>query len=174
MPIDFSNLAYLKSGTPRQQLAYWELTDLGIMEALVEYHPLLAGTIPLGIDLPESDLDVICECYDHPRFAESLQEAFGSYPDFEWYTCTIRSRTNTIARFQGQHFQIELFGQGTPSHQQYAYQHMLVEYRILAQQGPEFAQQVIALKATGMKTEPAFAQLLGLEGDPYEALLHYA
>ncbi|HRF37192.1 MAG TPA: DUF4269 domain-containing protein, partial [Saprospiraceae bacterium] len=54
---------------------------------------------------------------------------------------------------------------------QNAYRHLLIEARLLEERGPEFRQQIIELKQQGVKTEPAFARLLGLEGDAYEALL---
>ena len=53
------------------------------------------------------------------------------------------------------------------------YLHMVIEYKILLQKGESFRQQVIALKQSGLKTEPAFAQLLGLPGNPYTALLEF-
>lgn len=48
---------------------------------------------------------------------------------------------------------------------------MLVEHQILAQKGKDFRAKIIDLKKMGIKTEPAFAQLLGLQGDPYKSLL---
>lgn len=48
---------------------------------------------------------------------------------------------------------------------------MLIEYKILEQQGEEFRKEILELKERGYKTEPAFALLLGLQGNPYEALL---
>lgn len=50
---------------------------------------------------------------------------------------------------------------------------MIKEYTILLEKGEEFRKQIIALKLRGIKTEPAFADLLGLEGDPYKAILDY-
>uniref|UniRef100_UPI00403F989C DUF4269 domain-containing protein n=1 Tax=Paenibacillus sp. FSL W8-0186 TaxID=2921709 RepID=UPI00403F989C len=38
---------------------------------------------------------------------------------------------------------------------------------------PHYRAAVIRLKEQGMKTEPAFAQVLGLVGDPYKELLIY-
>ncbi len=55
--------------------------------------------------------------------------------------------------------------------QQNAYKHMVVEDRILKRLGPVFRDNVRKLKSSGVKTEPAFARLLGLEGDPYQRLL---
>ena len=39
--------------------------------------------------------------------------------------------------------------------------------------GPAFKEQIRGLKRNGLKTEPAFAKLLGLNGDPYRAVLDY-
>ena len=48
---------------------------------------------------------------------------------------------------------------------------MLAEYKILNNKGLEFKNEIKELKAKGIKTEPAFAKLLGLKGDPYLELL---
>ena len=45
---------------------------------------------------------------------------------------------------------------------------------MLAMQYPELARQAAELKAGGMGTEEAWAQVLGLEGDPYDAMLDAA
>jgi hypothetical protein len=48
---------------------------------------------------------------------------------------------------------------------------MVVESRLLDILGPDFRNGIIALKKQGIKTEPAFARMLGLSGDPYRAVL---
>jgi len=48
---------------------------------------------------------------------------------------------------------------------------MIIEYRILLEKGEDFRKQLIELKRQGLKTEPAFALLLGLESNPYTELL---
>jgi hypothetical protein len=48
---------------------------------------------------------------------------------------------------------------------------MIIEHRVLIEKGEKFRQEIIKLKRQGLKTEPAFAKLLGLDGNPYEALL---
>ena len=48
---------------------------------------------------------------------------------------------------------------------------MIIERNILEEKGFEFKQKVKDLKSSGIKTEPAFEKLLGLEGDPYIELL---
>ncbi len=49
---------------------------------------------------------------------------------------------------------------------------MMFEYRILQEKGEDFKNEIIALKRQGIKTEPAFGILLGLE-NPYEDLLKF-
>lgn len=168
---DFRNLDYLKSGNARQQEAYRVLTQYKLFEKLAPYQPLLAGTIPLDIDTPQSDLDIVCCWIDKGIFLKSVSEHFSAYPFFTLRKKTVGGIPSMIAGFEVDGFVVEIFGQPVPSHRQAAYRHMLIEHKLLLQHGEAFKQQVIQLKLQGCKTEPAFAQLLGLEGDPYEALL---
>ena len=50
---------------------------------------------------------------------------------------------------------------------------MIIENEILKEQGEEFRKKIIELKIQGYKTEPAFAKLLQLSGNPYEAILNF-
>jgi hypothetical protein len=67
-------------------------------------------------------------------------------------------------------FSIEIFGQNKPTIEQNAYRHMIAEYKILQEKGEDFKQKIIELKQKGIKTEPVFGMLLGLN-NPYEDLL---
>lgn len=169
--IKFLSIAYLNSGNFRQQLAYKELIDLEIMRKLTTYNPLLAGTIPIEIDISTSDLDIVCHCEDVHQFSEKLIDLFGEQEGFSIQTKLVNKEPTTIANFQGKHFPIELFGQAIPSQKQDAFRHMLIEHQILQEKDSTFTQKIIHLKKSGVKTEPAFAQLLGLKGNPYQALL---
>lgn len=169
----FFNINYLRSGTQRQQEAFKELTELGIFKKLKQYKPLLAGTIPIEIDLLNSDLDIICTCQDHISFTDKLIKKFGEHPNFKIKTKLIESITTTIATFDGNIFPIEIFGQNIDSVKQNAFQHMLIEHQILEQKGKKFKEKVITLKQNGLTTEQAFAHLLGLVGNPYKELLKY-
>ncbi|OBZ55281.1 alpha/beta hydrolase, partial [Bacillus cereus] len=46
----------------------------------------------------------------------------------------------------------------------------IVEHMLLMQH-PHIREEVIRLKEQGLKTEPAFAQVLNIDGDPYEELI---
>jgi GTP-dependent phosphoenolpyruvate carboxykinase len=48
---------------------------------------------------------------------------------------------------------------------------MVVEYKLLKRLGEPARETIIELKKSGYKTEPAFAKLLHIPGDPYEELL---
>ncbi len=171
MIIDFKNIEYLKSGTQRQKLAFNEIKKYKVLERLRKYNPILTGTIPIGIDLPESDLDIICECEDHSEFTKYVTQEFFEQDNFKMYSTVTNGIQSTIAEFKTDNFVFEIFGQNISTEKQNAYRHMIIENRILNEKGTEFRQKIKKLKSDGMKTEPAFAKLLGLKGNPYFELL---
>lgn len=168
---NFKNIDYLKQGNAKQQLAYKALNELGVFEKLKKFNPLLTGTIPIEIDLPESDLDIICECSNHKEFTELLSSLFSENKGFNIKTHQRFGLKATVCQFWFNDFEIEIFGQNRATEKQNAYRHMLIEYRILQEKGNEFKTEIIGLKVKGLKTEPAFAELLKLEGNPYVELL---
>ncbi|MCB9452575.1 MAG: DUF4269 domain-containing protein [Anaerolineaceae bacterium] len=169
--VDWTNLSYLQQGTPRQQAVYQVLVRLGIFEALQPFSPVLAGTIPLDIDLPESDLDVICEANDLDAFQYAVEKAFGTQPGFRIERFLTGKNMSVVANFNVDGVAVEVFGQPKPVNQQNAYRHMLIEARLLELGGEAAKQAIRHLKASGLKTEPAFARYFRLEGDPYQTLL---
>ncbi len=63
------DIAYLKMGSDRQQAAFITVIELDLFSVLADYDPLLTGTLPLGLDLPDTDLDVICQVEDFRSLA---------------------------------------------------------------------------------------------------------
>ncbi len=173
MKTDFTNIEYLKEGNERQRRAFAELIEISIFDHLQDYKPILTGTIPIGIDLPESDLDIICQCSNHLKFAETLNSLYSNKENYQIHTSNWNDLESTIATFHSGEFQIEIFGQDCPTENQNAYRHMIIEHKILSSKNDKFRAEIIQLKKEGLKTEPAFARLLGLQGNPYEELLKF-
>ncbi|WP_054751959.1 DUF4269 domain-containing protein [Piscibacillus salipiscarius] len=139
---------------------------------LSEYKPELCGTIPLGIDVSTSDLDIIMEVKDLTSFEDKIKLLYSDQPYFKINRKIIRGKHVVKANFVYKGFEFELFGQDVPVHEQYAYLHMVIEKKILLK-NPELKPKMISLKQRGYKTEPAFCKVLGIAGDPYEALIQY-
>ncbi|MFO6431650.1 DUF4269 domain-containing protein [Erythrobacter sp. W302b] len=55
--------------------------------------------------------------------------------------------------------------------EQVGWRHFLIEKRLLELGGDGFRSAIKNRRRCGMKTEPAFAEILNLRGDPYQALL---
>ena len=168
---DWRDITYLQQGNPRQKQAHRALRDLRVFEILRDYSPVLAGTVPLELSLPGSDLDILCEAYDMVRFRQRVAGAFRDYADFQIKEKIIKGIWSLVASFQAGDFRIEIFGQPRPVEEQHAYRHMLVEARLLEIGGAEARAEIRRLKQKGLKTEPAFAEYFGLPGDAYEVLL---
>jgi hypothetical protein len=171
--INWKDPRYLQAGTPRQQRGYALLQQSTLWHVLQEFDPVLVGTIPLDIDTPASDLDIICEVPEAAqlRFAQLLRAQFGQQPGFRLGQRSSGSHLATVCSFRYAEELIEVFGQALPTTQQFAFRHLVVEHAVLVAGGEPWRLAVRALKHQGLKTEPAFAQLLHLAGDPYLALL---
>ena len=171
--IDYKNIDYLRRGNDKQKRAYEVLTKNKIITSLKDFDPILVGTIPINIDLENSDLDIVCHFFDRDRnsFKKLLMEKFGNSEKFKIWENTAQESLKIVANFFIDGFEIEIFGQNIPTNEQRGYRHMLIEYKLLEGGGDKFRKRIIELKEKGYKTEPAFAYELGLEGDPYEALL---
>lgn len=169
--IQFDTIDYLQHGNVKQQKVYAVLNKNSILTQLIKFDPILVGSIPINIDIDESDLDIICFSSDLAEFRATVTSCFGEKEEFRVKEIKIGTHYTVIANFKLDGFQLEIFGQPVPTKQQAGYRHMVIEYNLLKKNGNNFRQQIIELKRRGFKTEPAFALVLGLKGDPYSELL---
>lgn len=198
--VDFTKLDYLlkptTTGSDEKQHADVYQILVPIFTRLQSYDPILTGTVPIGIHTASSDLDVICDTTTARAdekddrssldvFANHLVQSFGHYEGF----AVVRERVGkddsespteecVRANFHVEGWEIEVFGQNLPTRRQNAYLHMIVEHCILLQRdGPEIREKVLQLKRSGVKTEPAFVQVLGLDPEgkrnPFLLLLEH-
>lgn len=165
--MDWRDYSYLRMGDEKQRQAYATLESLNLFENLREFDPALVSTIYLRLDIPGSDLDVICEPDDLASFTSVVGDAYGGKSEFEMW---MRSSGERVVQFETATFPIEIFAKQVPVEQQYAWRHLSVMARLLDAK-PELREKVRIFKRNGSSTEVAFAKLLNLEGDPYEALL---
>lgn len=169
---NFLDPAYLATGNDRQRAAHGVLLKLRIFDVLASYQPMLSGTIPLAIDIEGSDLDMLCRVHDFDRFAETLQAAYGQEAQFKQSDFKSgRDGPYRTACFSHAGFVVEVFAQALPVTRQGAYRHMMIQARLLDLGGDALRREILALRRAGLKTEPAFARRLAIDGDPYVALL---
>lgn len=149
------------------------LRRTGALSALAAFNPHVAGTPPLGLDLPGSDIDILCHAPDATAFAMQVWHRFSGHDCFAMHQWTQGGRP-VVAGFVAEGWQFEIFGAGEPVAAQAGWRHFVVERRLLALGGADLRAAVMAGRRAGLKTEPAFAAALGLAGDPYAALLAIA
>lgn len=155
-------------------MARWQaaLAGSGVLALLARFDARVAGTFPLGVDVPGSDIDVLCHAPDATAFAQAVWQAFAGMPGFSMHQWT-RGERAVVAAFTVDGVPFELFGSPVPVDAQIGWRHFAVERRLLEERGPGFREAVMQARRAGMKTEPAFAHVLGLAGDPYAALLEF-
>ncbi len=172
MPGHFRGLDHLRSVSARARNVAGLVSRHGVLQALSGFDPLLAGTIPINLDIDGSDLDILCHCPDPDAFADHTQAAFYHHDDFSLHRrpATQNVGPAIIIRFVLGDLPIEIFATDTPSECQFGFRHMLVEARLIYLLGPQLSEEIRKMKRAGVKTEPAFASLLALGGDPYLVL----
>ena len=117
----------------RQKKAYEILTKHRVFDKLKDYSPILAGTVPIEIDIKGSDLDLIFEVdlkYEQD-FLDDLLFCQLIPHDVEVEYPIVNGEKCMTLNFMLEGFPIEIFGQNKPTKQQNAYLHMMAEYKIL-------------------------------------------
>lgn len=171
--MDMIDPGYLLQGSLSQQNVYKALQKLRAFERLAAYDPVLAGTFPLDLAGPDSDLDILCEVRDHHGFKKDVAGFFDRESNFNIKEKLINGKAVTIARFHFQGYPVEIFGQDVPVVRQNAYRHLLIEKYLLQHQLMGSESRLKTLKQQGKSTEEAFALLLKMEGNPYDGLIAY-
>ncbi|MCI3920043.1 DUF4269 domain-containing protein [Paenibacillus sp. TRM 82003] len=166
----FNSITHLKSGNDIQRRAYKVINELNILNDLDKHTPTLCGTIPICIDVIGSDLDIIMEVHDFKLFKDEVKLLYGNLEGFVLFELMVRNVPTITSNFRFGGFDFELFAQPNAVEKQNAYRHMIIEHHLLTT-NPRLRTEIFRLKEKGMKTEPAFAQVLGLVGDPYDELL---
>ncbi|WP_284315220.1 DUF4269 domain-containing protein [Labrys miyagiensis] len=146
------------------------MRETRLLETLADFDPHIAGTPPLGLDVPESDIDILCQMPDPLLFAAQIWARLSACDTFSMHQWTGGRRT-IVASFRSHDWLFGIFGDRRAVAEQEGWRHFVVEQRLLRLGGQMLKESIMRLRYSGMKTEPAFAAALGLEGDPYEQML---
>jgi hypothetical protein len=145
----------------------------GVLDVLCAFDPRVVGTLPLGLSVPGSDIDIVCHASEPTAFTEVVWEHFRSSDGFVLYQWLAQARP-LVARFEWGGWTFEVFGDSRPVDQQPGWVHFEIERRLLALDDGRLRKAIVQQRSQGVKTEPAFARVLGISGDPYRALLDLA
>ncbi|GGE94999.1 protein of unknown function [Chishuiella changwenlii] len=171
--IDFTAIAYLEKGNALQQKTFRIISEYNILQKLEGYDPLVVGTIPINIDVENSDVDIILQTNNVEKLQDIILLHFQQFDDFSVTVNEKESERILVSNFTIDNLPFEIYASSIPTNNQNGYLHMLKEYEILQHLGEDFRKKIIHLKENGYKTEPAFCKLLNIEGNPYIELLDY-
>jgi hypothetical protein len=150
------------------------LEDAGVLAATAPFDGRFIGSIPLDLHGEGADADIVCQAEDLDVFAATLTAAFGERTGFRAQVAPYLGRPSSIVKFALPHLPVEVFARPEPVETHESFRHHRAGLRLLALGGETLRERVRGLKAAGLKTEPAFAAALGLEGDPALAMLDLA
>lgn len=148
------------------RLVWDSLMNSHLLSEWAEYSPLVAGTYPLQLAVEHSDVDLLLYTDDLAGLAQKL-----TAKGFKNALHTVDQLATLIGEREFQGVKYEVFAQNCPSVEQKAYRHFQVEERLLKYGGESLRKAVQVARRRGLKTELAFAEVLGIPGDPYSTLL---
>ncbi|MYL70436.1 DUF4269 domain-containing protein [Halobacillus litoralis] len=82
----------MKNGSAKQRRAYEAIERLGILSQYRSFQPVVCGTVPIGVYVVNSDLDIIMEAYHLPLLEHSLINDYGRMAGFQLQRKMIRER----------------------------------------------------------------------------------
>ena len=178
---NWRRLDYLAHGNPRQRSAHALLTA-GVWDELAAQcsDMALVSTLAIGLDRPGSDLDILCQHPDPAAFAATFAEqGWQASPkgDNIWllertFSCLDQSCADTGSDKSEASWPLELYVTSAPIETLNGWRHLTLMAALLQRFGDAFYREVLRLRLEeGLKGEAAMCRLLGLAGDPYEALL---
>lgn len=173
------NIKYLTNPDPQISLQYCSekkrvlhiLDSYKIWSRLNLFTPYISGTFPINIQTKTSDLDVLCYYKEPKEFEEEIKKQFSDISGLSLEKGSTRGQACITCRLHLDGLPIEIFAQDRSVPEQDAFRHMIIEAQLLNLGGNIIREKIMSLKANGIKTEPAFAQVFGLKNDPYVALL---
>lgn len=156
--------------TLREARAILDRAD--VFGRLAPFDPRWVGSIPLDVHGPDADADIACTA--GPDLAVFREALIAAFPDAAVADNEHAGEASVIARLTLEGMPVEIFGRCRPVETHESYIHWLAEDRLLNLAEDRFRDDIRAAKAGGLKTEPAFARVLGLGGDPFAELLKLA
>ncbi|WP_438464496.1 DUF4269 domain-containing protein [Marinomonas sp. PE14-40] len=167
---NWKDIAYLENGTQSQHQAFRLLKKHKVLESLSAFDPILVSSVCVDLDIESSDLDIICQHNGLNILKNTLNDTFGNYSRYKQWEKESNNE-EVVTSFFVDDIEIEIFSSRLMTEDQFAYRHLVMMDRCLRVGGERLKQKVKTLKVSGIKTEPAFAQILGLKGDPFLAFL---
>lgn len=156
------------SNLTKFQLANKLIQQKKIFEIFEYFNPEFVGTIPIGIDTENSDIDIIFDLKDKKlEFKNLVLKYFSKEKSFN----LIETNQFIQADFEYKKIKFQFYAEEKSTHKQFAYRHFKIEERILLIAGDEFREKIIQLKKTGLNTEHAFCKLLRQKGNPFYSIL---
>ncbi|MFQ1616872.1 DUF4269 domain-containing protein [Aeromonas veronii] len=178
---NWRRLDYLAHGNPRQRSAHALLTA-GVWDELAAQcaDMALVSTLAIGLDRPGSDLDILCQHPDPAAFAATFAEQgwqASDKGDNIWllertFSCLDQHFANSGSDKSKASWPLELYVTPAPIETLNGWRHLTLMAALLQRFGDAFYREVLHLRLEeGLKGEAAMCRLLGLAGNPYEALL---
>ncbi len=176
---NWRRLDYLAHGNPRQRSAHALLTA-GVWDELAAQcaDMALVSTLAIGLDRPSSDLDILCQHADPAAFAATFAEQgwqASHKGDNIWLlerTFACLDQHSADCDQSEANWPLELYVTPAPIETLNGWRHLTLMAALLERFGDAFYREVLRLRLEeGLKGEAAMCRLLGLAGDPYEALL---